>query len=147
MYLKNYNKYKIMIDNLTDEIKEIEQKLDYEPTASVARYNDNIASTNKELTSVEAVTAQRESYILEIKQLEYRLNSIAMIIRKIDRAMTGLTKIDKNIIVKYYLEEYTWREIAQQYCYSLSWIKKRAIQAIKQLSDMIFGIDVDILLI
>ena len=54
---------------------------------------------------------------------------------------------DKNIIVKYYLEEYTWREIAQQYCYSLSWIKKRAIQAIKQLSDMIFGIDVDILLI
>ena len=54
-YLKNYNQFKISIKNLTEDIEVLQQTMQLEAVAPIAKYGDDITvGGNSELTAVEA---------------------------------------------------------------------------------------------
>ena len=137
-YLKNYNQFKISIKNLTEDIEVLQQTMQLEAVAPIAKYGDDItAGGNSELTAVEAYTAKKAQYKAKIIELQNRLEIINRIIKKVDRSIDGL---EKRIVISFYLDNKTWREIAQRNYISEQWAKKCRNKAVRRLSRMLFGL-------
>lgn len=140
-YLKNYNQFKISIKNLTEDIEVLQQTMQLEAVAPIAKYGDDItAGGNSELTAVEAYTAKKAQYKAKIVELQNRLEIINRIIKKVDRSIEGLEDEEKRIVISFYLDNKTWREIAQRNYISEQWAKKCRNKAVRRLSRMLFGL-------
>lgn len=142
-YLKNYNQFKISVKNLEEDIEALQQTIQLEAVAPIAKYGDDItAGSNSEfgLTAVEAYTAKKAQYKARIIELQSRLEIINRIIKKVDRSIEGLNAEEKRIIISFYLDNKKWREIAQRNYISEQWAKKCRNKAVRRLSRMLFGL-------
>lgn len=139
-YLKNYNQFKIAIKNLSDDMEALQKNLQQENTAPISKYGESSGDRNNEFTVVEAFVIKREQCQAKIIEIQNNLNVINRIIKKIDRAIEGLGDLDRKVIVAYYFDNKSWREIAQKNYISEQWAKERRNKAVKQVSRMIFGV-------
>ena len=134
-YLKNYNQFKISVKNLEEDIEVLQQTMQLEAVAPIAKYGDDItAGGNSELT------AKKAQYKAKIVELQNRLEIINRIIKKVDRSIEGLEDEEKRIVISFYLDNKTWREIAQRNYISEQWAKKCRNKAVRRLSRMLFGL-------
>jgi len=139
-YLKNYNQFKIIIDNLTEEIKTQRQIAAVDVAAPAAQYGDMPRGGTPELNSVESAAARHEKIQARIRRMETDIAALTRIISKVDRAISGLTEEDADIICAYYLKKQSWQQIARQRYMTEKWTRDRCNRAVKEMAKMIFGL-------
>lgn len=139
VYLKNYSRMKIAIANKTELADTLKKLLAQEPAAQTIKYDDTIHSTNNELTSVESSVARRESDLQKLQVIENDILRLTCKVNQVERALNGLNDTDKHIITAYYIQEQSWRNIAQSMYVSERSIREKANIAVRKIAEMIFG--------
>lgn len=131
--LYNYKMLKISIKNIEEEI----EYLDKECGVSGINYDNTGTSPTNKVNSIVEDTALS---ISEKKHyLQHKINEIEMQLNKIERAMEGLTDIERIIIEQKYIEGLQWWQIAGQVKYSERWCRQLRTEAIKKLVTGIYG--------
>lgn len=138
-YLKKYNQFKITIENLTDEITAQEELLNSDVAASISKYGDDTIGGTSELNTVESAVYRHEIIEKRISEMRANVTDIERIIRKVNRAIEGLSKENKQLITAYYIDGKNWQEIGKDNYFTEKWARDKGNKAIKELSKMIFG--------
>lgn len=138
-YLKSYNQFKITIENLNDEIAAQERLLETDVTAGISKYGDEPGGGTPELNSVESAAYRHEMIIKRISEMELNVTSIKRILRKVDRAIEGLSEENRQLITDYYIEGMSWRQIGTANYLTEKWARDKGNKAIKEIAKMIFG--------
>ncbi|BAL83538.1 hypothetical protein SELR_18300 [Selenomonas ruminantium subsp. lactilytica TAM6421] len=139
-WLKNYNQFKITIENLNEEIRACEEMQELDVTAGIARYSDMPGGGFSELGSVESSAAKHEARAEHIESMKQSVQAIERTLRKIDRSLNGLTGIEANLITGHYIERKTWAELGNENFYTEKWARVHGGRAVKKMSEMIFGL-------
>lgn len=138
-YLKNYNKLKITIVNLTEEVNAQKELLQGESIA-ISHYGSELGGGSAELNATEAAADRRDKTKRKIVELENNIAEIQRIINKIERALEGLNDSDHDIVKGYYIDGYSWRQLGiKNYC-TEKWARDRGNKALKEVAFMVFGI-------
>jgi hypothetical protein len=138
-YLKNYNQLRIAIENLDEDINARKELLRDESVA-ISRYGTQPGGGFSELTQAEAAAAKRVKCEQEIIELQSNKAEIERIIRKVDRALEGLSDADCDLVKGYYIDGYSWRQLGQQQFCSEKWARDKGNKALKEVAFMVFGI-------
>ena len=137
--LGSYNKMKVAVMNLTEEIEAIERLLQDEGIATV-RYGDEVGRGAGELTATEAAAARRIRMRGRITEMRERRDEMERMVRKIDRALFSLDEAAALMIRTHYIEGATWEETARRLSYTEKWTKERGWKALRDVALMIFGV-------
>lgn len=137
-YLRNYNQFKIVIENLEAE-KDAKRLLLADQSVAISKYGDDPAGGASELNQTEAAASRRIEIQNEIERIDREIAELQRILDKIDRAIKGLNEEDQRVITMFYLERRSWREIAGVLYCSADWTRKRGKKAVGEIAFMIFG--------
>lgn len=138
-YLKNYNKLKITILNLTEELNAQNELLQDESIA-ISHYGCELGGGSSELSATEAAAERRSKTKRKIIELENNIAEIQRIINKIDRALEGLKESDSELVKGYYIDGYSWSQLGvKNYC-TEKWARDKGNKAMKEVAFMVFGI-------
>ena len=138
-WLKNYTKFKITLANLEDEIEAKTKELETDINAPIAKYSTEPGGGFAELNGIESAASKHEFIRAEIEEMKKSVESIKRCIRKIDRALTGLSAEDNRLITGYYIENMTWDELGREFAYTEKWARVHGSKAIREMAIMIFG--------
>lgn len=141
-YLKNYNQFKISVENMQDDIKYLEESIDRNMNiaAPISRYGDEPSGGTSELNAVERAADQRMHMEKQLDALKLNVKELTLRIRKIDRAIDSLKKEDSEIIKEFYFDDYDWEFIGHTHSLSPKRARDRGGAALKQIAFMIFGV-------
>lgn len=137
-YLRNYNKFLIVIENLKSE-KEAKLLLLADQSVAISKYGDDSAGGVCELNQTEAAASRRMETQAEIEKINREIAELQRILSKVDRAINGLNEEDQRVITMFYLDRRSWREIADALYCSADWARKRGKKAVSEIAFMIFG--------
>lgn len=138
-WLKNYNRFKITIENLNEEIKACEEMQKLDVTAGIAKYGDMPSGGFSELNNVESSASTHEQRQKHIESMKQSVQAIERILRKVDRSLEGLSGTDAHLIKGHYIEKKTWAELGNENFYTEKWARVHGGKAVKQMAAMIFG--------
>lgn len=134
--LYNYRMFEISIKNMQDEIEYLKKEDDVRSVGGI-RYDDfKPGPTFKITSSVEDVSL---SITETIGYLEHIIKRIKSKLESVDRALEGLTDIERKIVSKRYIQGKQWYVVAYEVSYSERWCKQLRTEAIKKLAIGIFG--------
>lgn len=131
--LYNYEMFKIAIENMKKEIEFI--KLE-DGTKGIS-YNGISTSPTNEFKSITEDTAL--SKIEKIDYLNHSIRRIENKIDRIDRAIGGLTEVERNIIKDKYMRGKQWYTVAYNVSYSERHCRNFRRNAIGKIAIGIFG--------
>ncbi len=131
--LNNYEMLKISIKNKQQEI----EYLDKEDGLTGISYDEVSTSPTNKFSSATEDTALSNSE--KRHYLEHSIEGIRRQIESIDRAMEGLTELERAVITEKYIEGKQWWQVAHQVKYSERWCKKLRTDAINKLTVGIYG--------
>lgn len=119
-YLKNYVQFKTLVENMRDEAAAIEKDLGMalDVAAPISRYGDEPRGGTPELNAVESAAARRIQKGEYVEELLRNIAEIETLLRRVDRAMDGLSEEDRGIIEDYYLRRKKWEQIGEKRNYS-----------------------------
>ena len=139
-YLKNFNKFKVAIENLESERQaKLFQLSGY--STPIARYGEgSYGGGSDNLTQPEAMTAKRLKLAEEAESIMKDIAEIQRIIDKVDKALEGLDHDHRQAVVLSYFERLDWWKIADEMHYSAKWCRNLRDQALQDMALMIFGI-------
>lgn len=137
-YLKSYKQLQITVKNLDDEIAAQEMELKGESVA-IAHYGDNNVRGTSELNATEAAANRRIKIEHSISAMKKDKEEIERLLRKINRALEGLNEADKTLVIGYYIDGYSWQQLAQQNYCSEKWTRDKGNKALKEVAFMVFG--------
>lgn len=137
-YLKNYNKFLIVIKNLEAE-KEAKRLLLADQSVAIAKYGDTPAGGSSELNQTEAAASKRMELEEEIDRIDREIAELHRILNKVDNAICGLDSDDRKLMEMYYMDRRSWGEIADELYCSADWARKRGKKAVAEVAFMIFG--------
>lgn len=140
--LQNYNKMKVAVTNLTEEIEAQEMILRDESISSIQYGDDRISGGTRELTSTEAAAARRIKLERYISDMLIRRDEIERTIRAIDRAFESLDDADVELIRERYIRGLSWAEIAGALNYTEKWAKEKGGKVLRDVALMLFGVEV-----
>ena len=135
--LGSYNKMKVAVMNLTEEIEAIERLLQDEGIAAV-RYGDEVGRRAGELTATEAAAARRIR--MRITEMRERRDEMERTVRKIDRALFSLDDGDAELVRGRYMQGRSWTEVAEQLNYTEKWAKEKGGKVLRDVALMLFGV-------
>ena len=107
-----YNKMKVAVTNLTEEIDAQEIILRDESISSIQYGDDRISGGTRELTTTEAAAVRRIKLEGHIADMRIRRDEIERTIRAIDRAFESLDDADVELLQGRYMRGQSWIEIA-----------------------------------
>ena len=137
--LGSYNKMKVAVMNLTEEVEAIERLLQDEGIAAV-RYGDEVGRGVGELTATEAAAARRIRMRERITQLRERRDEMERTVRAIDRALESLCYEDAELIRGRYMCGLSWAQVAEQLNYTEKWAKEKGGKVLRDVALMLFGV-------
>ena len=137
--LGSYNKMKVAVMNLTEEIEAIERLLQDEGIATV-RYGDEVGRGAGELTATEAAAARRIRMRGRITEMRERRDEMERLVRKIDRALFSLDDGDAELVRGRYMQGRSWAEVAEQLNYTEKWAKEKGGKVLRDVALMLFGV-------
>ena len=140
--LMNYNKMKVAVTNLTEEIEAQEAILRDESIASIQYGDDRISGGTRELTITEAAAARRIELEGHITDMRIRRDDMERTIRAIDRAFESLDDADVELIRERYIRGLSWVEIAGALNYTEKWAKEKGGKVLRDVALMLFGVTV-----
>lgn len=138
-WLKNYNRFGITIENLRDDIKQKQKEIEHDVNAPISHYGNAPAGGKADLNTVESSASRHVAIRKEIDDTLSAIAEIELVMRKIDRAVSGLNDIDKRLITGHYIESASWEQLGDEMHYSEKWARERAGKAVKKMAIMIFG--------
>lgn len=138
-WLKNYNRFGITIENLKDDIKCKEQEMEHDVNAPISHYGNAPVGGASELNIVESSASKHIAMRKEIDDTLSAIADIELVMRKIDRAISGLNDIDRRLVEGHYIKSVSWEELGSEMYYSEKWARERAGKAVREIAIMIFG--------
>lgn len=136
--LGRYNKMKVAVQNLTEEIEARTAALQGESIA-IARYGDEPMGGTAELTATEAAAARRMRATADIAVMEQRKQDMERTLRAVDRALSCLSANDERLVRGRYIDGYAWWQVAREVGYTEKWACERAGKALQDVGLMLFG--------
>lgn len=136
--LGRYNKMKVAVQNLAEEIEARTSALQGESVA-IARYGDEPMGGTSELTATEAAAERRMKTTADIAVMEQRKQDMERTLRAVDRALSCLSEEDEHLVRGRYIDGYTWRHVAYDVGYAETWADKRGRRALQDIALMLFG--------
>ncbi|NBI05777.1 hypothetical protein [Senegalia massiliensis] len=131
--LYNYTQFKINILNMKEQL----ECLKNEDGVNCINYEGEKTSETNKITRQLEEQAIRN--IKKEKQLKYKIKTTQHEVNKIDRALEGLTDIEKKVIELRYIKGYQWFNIAYEAQYNERWCKEIRTQALQKISISLFG--------
>ena len=140
--LRNYNKMKVAVTNLTEEIEAQEMILRDESISSIQYGDDRIYGGSRELTSTEEAAARRIKSEGHITDMRIRRDDMERTIRAIDRAFESLDDADVELIQRRYMQGQSWAQVAEALNYTEKWAKEKGGKVLRDVALMLFGVEV-----
>ena len=123
-----------------DELKRLKDTLKCDYTAKAISYDkEKVSTTNKISKEVEEEVIRTLS---KIEELENEIEGESSLITKIDRAISNLSPIHKEIIEYKYIDDLSWDEIIEKTkntTYSERSLKYKRSEAVKSIAITLFG--------
>ena len=138
--LQSYNKMKVAVTNLTEEIEAQEMILRDESISSIQYGDDRISGGTRELTTTEAAAARRIKLEGHIADMRIRRDKIERMIRVIDRAFESLDDADVELLQLRYMGGLSWVEVAERLNYTEKWAQEKGGKVLRDVALMLFGV-------
>lgn len=138
-WLKNYQSFKVTIENLTDDIDTLAQMNRLDVAAPISKYGDEPGGGTPELNNVERSAEkhiQREKRMAEKRQ---SIETLELTIRKVDRAIANLSDTEARLVKGHFLENLAWDELGAEFGYTEKWARTHGGKAVRLMAEMIFG--------
>ena len=139
--LGQYNKMKVAVQNLTEEIEARTAALQGESIA-IARYGDEPPGGTAELNATEAAAARRMRAAADIAEMEQRKRDMERTLRAVDRALACLSAEDERLVRGRYIDGYAWWQVAREAGYTEKWARDKGGKALRDVALMVFGVSV-----
>lgn len=139
--LGQYNKMKVAVQNLAEEIEARTAALQGESVA-IARYGDEPMGGTSELTATEAAAERRMRVAADIEEMEQRKQDMERTLRAVDRALSCLSAEDERLVRGRYIEGYAWWQVAREAGYTEKWTRDKGGRALRDVALMVFGVSV-----
>ena len=136
--LGQYNKMKVAVQNLTEEIEARTAALQGESVA-IARYGDEPMGGTSELTATEAAAEKRMKTTADIAVMEQRKQDMERTLRAVDRALACLSANDERLVRGRYIDGYAWWRVAREAGYTEKWACDKGGRALRDVALMMFG--------
>ena len=137
--LGQYNKMKVAVQNLTEEIEARTAALQGESVA-IARYGDEPIGGTSELTATEAAAERRMRAAADIAVMEQRKQDMERTLRAVDRALSCLSADDERLVRGRYIDGYAWCQVAREAGYTEKWARDKGGRALRDVALMLFGV-------
>lgn len=137
--LGQYNKMKVAVQNLTEEIEARTAALQGESVA-IARYGNEPTGGTSELTATEAAAARRMWAEADIEEMQERKRDMERTLRAVDRALACLSANDEHLVRGRYIDGYAWWQVAREAGYTEKWAKERGGKVLQDVALMLFGV-------
>lgn len=131
--LSNYKMIQISIENMQEEIEYLKKE---DGMTGISYDGINTSPTHK-FNSITEDTALSNSE--KIYYLEHSIEKDKRLLERIDRAMKGLSEVERIILDQKYIEGKQWWQVAYEAGYSESHSKSIRRKAIKKLIMGIYG--------
>ena len=138
--LQNYNKMKVAVTNLTEEIRAQEAVLRDESITSIQYGDDRMSGGTRELTSTEAAAARRMRMEERVAWMRERRDELERTIRRIDRAFESLGDEDVELLHGRYMRGLSWTQVAEELNYTEKWAKEKGGKVLRDVALMVFGV-------
>ena len=139
--LGQYNKMKVAVQNLAEEIEAQTASLQGESVA-IARYGNEPMGGTAELTATEAAAARRMRAAADITVMEQRKRDMERTLRAVDRALSCLSAEDERLVRGRYIDGYAWWRVARNVGYTEKWARDKGGRALRDVALMVFGVSV-----
>ena len=139
--LGQYNKMKVAVQNLTEEIEARTSALQGESVA-IARYGDEPMGGTSELTATEAAAERRMKTTADIAVMEKRKQDMERTLRAVDRALSCISADDERLVRGRYIDGYAWWQVAREAGYTEKWARDKGGRALRDVALMVFGVSV-----
>lgn len=139
--LGQYNKMKVAVQNLAEEIEARTAALQGESVA-IARYGDEPMGGTSELTATEAAAERRMKTTADITVMEQRKQDMERTLRAVDRALSCLSADDERLVRGRYIDGYAWWQVAREAGYTEKWARDKGGRALRDVALMVFGVSV-----
>ena len=136
--LGQYNKMKVAVQNLAEEIEARTAALQGESIA-IARYGDEPMGGTSELTATEA--ERRMKTTADIAVMEQRKQDMERTLRAVDRALSCLSADDERLVRGRYIDGYAWWQVAREAGYTEKWARDKGGRALRDVALMVFGVN------
>lgn len=138
-YLKSYNQLQITVKNLSEDIEACKAMLQDESVA-ISRYGGEPGGGSGELNATEAAANRRMKIEAHAADMQRDKAEIERVLRKVDRALDGLSDADQDLVRGHYIDGDSWEHIgARAYC-SEKWARDRGNKALREVAFMVFGV-------
>ena len=138
-YLKSYNQLQITVKNLDEEIEAQKNMLQDEAVA-ISRYGDEPGGGSSELNATESAASRRIMIENRIVDMECDKAEIERVLRKIDRALEGLSDGDRDLVHGHFIDGYSWQQLGNKTYCSEKWARDKGNKALKEVAFMVFGV-------
>ena len=139
--LGQYNKMKVAVQNLAEEIEAQTAALQGESVA-IARYGNEPVGGTSELTATEAAAERRMRATADIAVMEQRKQDMERTLRAVDRALACLSADDERLVRGRYVDGYAWWQVAREAGYTEKWARDKGGRALRDVALMVFGVSV-----
>ena len=136
--LGQYNKMKVAVQNLAEEIEARTAALQGESVA-IARYGNEPTGGTAELTATEAAAARRMRAAADIEEMQERKQDMERTLRAVDRALSCLSANDERLVRGRYIEGHSWWQVAREAGYTEKYASERGNRLLRDVADMVFG--------
>lgn len=136
--LGQYNKMKVAVQNLAEEIEARTAALQSESVA-IARYGNEPTGGTAELNATEAAAARRMRAAADIAEMKERKRDMERTLRAVDRAMSCLSAEDERLVRGRYIDGYAWWQVAREAGYTEKYASERGNRLLRDVADMVFG--------
>lgn len=138
-YLKSYNQLRITVKNIDEEIEAQKTMLQDEAVA-ISRYGDEPGGGSSELNATESAVSRRIMIENRIVDMECDKAEIERVLRKIDRALEGLSDGDRDLVHGHFIDGYSWQQLGNKAYCSEKWARDKGNKALKEVAFMVFGV-------
>ena len=136
--LGQYNKMKVAVQNLAEEIEARTAALQGESVA-IARYGDEPTGGTAEMTATEAAAARRMRAEADIEVMRQRKAEMERALRAVNRALSCLSANDERLVRGRYIDGYAWWQVAREAGYTEKYASERGNRLLRDVADMVFG--------
>lgn len=137
-YLKNYMRFKAMIENLTSDIESIDCALQ-EYHIGTVHYGESVRGRYSDLNQTEREAAKHEALEQQKQEKESEKGRLELLVRKIDRSLGCLSKEQRDLLTKHYFERKSWRAIGMEMYLTEEWACEKGRRALKDVAFTMFG--------
>ena len=138
-YLKSYNQLRITAKNLDEDI-EASQVMLQDESVAISRYGGEMGGGSGELNAVEAAADRRTKMKQQIEDMKRDQAEIERVLRKIDRALEGLSDGDRDLVQGHFIDGYSWQQLGNKAYCTEKWARDKGNKALKEVAFMVFGV-------